>query len=112
MILRKYIDKAVIDCQNFFYDGITTKEIDMRLAQCVSQFSILEPELAYLGGWLVITSIEKDVASNGFNYTDNEVLHDWFVEKYNSLQKASTKEPKNEFLCCLYNARRVPIKEQ
>lgn len=95
--LRKYIDRAVIDCQNFFYDGITTKEIDMRLAQCVSQLSILEPEMAFLGGYVVMTSIEKDVSTNNYKYTDNPVLHDWFVDRYNSWKRPNLSRPRMSY---------------
>jgi ribonucleoside-diphosphate reductase alpha chain len=95
--LRKYIDRAVIDVQTFFYNGITTKEIDERLAQCVSQLSIFEPEMSYLGGYLVITSIEKDLRLSEYNYLDNPVLLDYFKEKYNLHSRPDKPQPRMSY---------------
>lgn len=95
--LRKYIDKAVIDCQKFFYDGITTAEIDTRLAQCVSQFSILEPEMAYLGGYIIITSLEKDIASSKYNYINTPVLKEYFVSRYLTWTRPTSSQPRMSY---------------
>lgn len=95
--LRKYIDRAVIDCQNFFYDGIKTTEIDQRLAQCVSQYAVYEPEMAYLGGHILITSIVKDVEKLEYDYTSNPVLKDYFIELYKKNKKPDSKEPKMSY---------------
>ena len=95
--LRRYIDKAVIDCQNFFYDGITTKEIDTILAQCVSQYSIYEPEMAFLGGYIFLSKIEKDVEMLDYDYINNPVLKEYFIERYKSTPKPPTKEIKMSY---------------
>lgn len=104
--LRQHIDKAVINVQAFFYDGITTREIDERLAQCVSQLSIFEPEMSYLGGYIVLSSIEKDVKSLSYNYLSNPVLLDYFIEKYKK-----TKRPHINQVRCSYFAAYTMKKE-
>lgn len=98
--LRQHIDKAVINVQTFFYNGITTREIDERLAQCVSQLSIFEPEMSYLGGYIVLSSIEKDVKSLSYNYLNNPVLLDYFIEKY----KKTKRPPANQIRCSYFAA--------
>tara|TARA_R110000772_G_scaffold68118_4_gene150910 strand:+ start:9469 stop:11685 length:2217 start_codon:yes stop_codon:yes gene_type:complete len=95
--LRRFIDRAVIDCQNFFYNGITTTEIDQRLAQCVSQLSILEPEMAFLGGHIIVTSIEKDVALNDYDYTLNPMLLEGFINKYREYKRPNAIQSKMSY---------------
>jgi ribonucleotide reductase alpha subunit len=95
--LTKYIHRAVIDCQNFFYDGISTREIDQRLAQCVAQLSIFEPEMDLLGGYIIISAITKDVELLNYNYTDNAVLKADFIEKYNSFKRPEIKLPRMSY---------------
>lgn len=95
--IRKYIDKAVIDCQSFFYDGITTEEIDNRLAKCASEYAIYEPEMAFLGGFIKVTSIVKSVKALEYNYVDNPVLKEYFIEKYTKLPMPVVEEPKMSY---------------
>lgn len=95
--LRNYIDKAVIDVQNFFYDSISTKEIDQRLAQCLAQLSVFEPEMEFLAGFIITSSLEKDIKTSNYNYLSNPVLRVDFIQNYKKYNRPKVKQIKMSY---------------
>lgn len=53
--------QIAIDCQSFIYDGITTRDIDLQLAQIASGYIGKHPNYSYIASNLMVSRIHKEL---------------------------------------------------
>lgn len=86
--IQHIISDSTIKVQQNLYDEITTSEIDRQLAKTIESQIPIDPEAAsFTAGYILLTSLEKDLKQNNYDYLSSPYLLPEFKEKYKENKK-------------------------